>query len=225
MSRSCSPAGFLSLLFSTVFDKLNISLLIKMAVNCYDFLESSNASCRKWLRFSTWTTYSEPVWTFSCSIALMRSSVFISRHFPSQFHFRRIKIRFRAANACPTQAAGLPHTLPASGFQACPRFALQNVCDEALVSHRPGNSPCGSVEHGARIARAVRAQPIDLQCPVIVKVARHRSAYNSNTDDFLPIRTSNRKLMSDRRLVMTVMISYIGVCTSQRYRYDFKRHG
>jgi|GEM_PF-1157241 len=57
MSCSCSPAGFLSLLFSAFFDKLNISLLIKMAVNCYDFFESSNASCRKWLRFSTWTTY------------------------------------------------------------------------------------------------------------------------------------------------------------------------
>ena len=34
-----------------------ISLLIKMAVNGYDFFQSSNAGCRKWLRFSTWTAY------------------------------------------------------------------------------------------------------------------------------------------------------------------------
>ena len=167
----------------------------------------------------------EPVWTFRRPRALMSSSVFIGRHFPSQFHFCRIKIRFRTASACPAQAAGLPHTLPASGFQACPRFAFQNVRYKSLVSHRPGNSPCGSVEHGARIARAVRAQTIDLQCPVIIQVARHRSAYNSNTDDFISIRTCNRKLMSDSRLVMTVMISYIGICASQRDRYDFKRHG
>ena len=106
-------------------------------------------------------------------------------------------------------------------LQACSVLGDEGIGDYLPIPHLPGDPAAGTVQHGASIPCAIRADSVDLQREAIIQSPAHRStAYGHSVN--LPIITyhTDAELTANSGPVMPVKTVYVFRCLPECDRCD-----
>lgn len=81
---------------------------------------------------------------------------------PAELDLKRMSINARSLFAAPCSAACAAYQAPAGAPQACPALLRERVRYEPSIAQCQSRTPRGGVQLRTRVARTVRAAPVDL---------------------------------------------------------------